>query len=356
MKLFTIGPVEMFEEVKNVRKTMDVPYFRTKEFSKLMLDTDALLKKFAKTSESSHTVYLTASGTAAMEATVMNCFSPEDKLLVINGGTFGKRFAEICEIHRIPYSEIKLKHDEKLSAEHFQKFQGEQFSGLLVNIHETSTGQLYDINLISEFCRQNNLYLVVDAISSFLCDPFDMDRYGIDVMITSSQKGLCVEPGMSVVLLNEKIVKDRVYKSNLQSLYFNFKIYFENFKRGQTPFSPAVGICMEINSSLHMIEKIGLKNHLKRIDNVAQDFREKIKKLPVTIPKYQLSNAITPMIFKEDIAYKIFEILKDEHAVVVAPTSGELSKKSLHISHVGNLNVSDNTMLVDLFQKVLSEL
>lgn len=353
MKLFTIGPVEMFEEIKNIRRTQDIPYFRTKEFSNMMLDTDKILKKFIGTKENSQAIYLTASGTGAMEAVVLNCFSKNDKLLVINGGTFGQRFSEICTIHEIPFKEIKLQHDEKLSAQHFKKFENENFSGLLVNLHETSTGQLYDINLISEFCRQKNIFLVVDAISSFLCDPFEMDKFNIDAVITSSQKGLCVEPGMSVVILNEKIFSQRVLKSNLRSLYFDFKLYVENFKRGQTPFTPAVGICLEINAALHMIEKIGLEQHLKNIKINAVDFRNKISALPLSIPNFPLSNAITPIIFNENIAYEIFERLKNDYDIFVNPTGGEFGKNSLRVSHIGNLTPSDNTILINHISEIL---
>ena len=356
MKLFTIGPVQMFEEIKNFRRNIEIPYFRTKEFSNLMLETDLLLKKFAGTAESSQSIYLTASGTGAMEAVILNCFSSNDKLLVINGGTFGQRFSDICEIHKIPYAEIKLSYGEKLSAEHFKIFENENFTGLLVNIHETSTGQLYDINLISDFCKQKNLFLVVDAISSFLCDKFAMDKFGIDAMITSSQKGVCVEPGMSIVILNQKIFNRRVLKLNSNSLYFDFKLYAKNFLRGQTPFTPAVGICLEINAALRLIDKEGLDNHLEKIKNLAADFRQKVKILPVQIPSYPLSNAITPIIFNSNVAYRVFEILKDRHNIFVNPTGGALSEKLLRISHIGDLNFEDNTFLIYCLKEIIDEL
>ncbi len=355
MKLFTIGHCEMFDEVKFARQK-NIPYFRTQEFSDLMLQTDSMLKKFASTDISSKTIYLTASGTAAMEAVVINCFGTEDNLLVINGGTFGQRFADICKVHGIIFSEIKLRHDEELTAKHFAKFENKNFSGLLVNLHETSTGQLYDLNLISNFCREKNIYLIVDAISSFLCDNLEMDKFKIDALITSSQKGVCCSPGMSIVLLNQKIIADRVLKSNVKSLYFDFKDYIKNFQRGQTPFTPAVGICIEINAALHRIEKIGLAQHLKSIETNALDFRKKIKNLPVTMPNFKLSNAITPILFEQNIAYKIFEILKNDYQIVVNPTGGELHEKSLRVSHIGNLTPIDNTILINHISEILNKL
>lgn len=358
MRLFTIGPVEMFDVVKKVRAASDsVPYFRTEEFSRLMLDTDTLLKKFAGTDESSKTVYLTASGSGAMEAAVMNCFSSDDRLLVINGGSFGQRFCDICAIHGIPYDAIVLEYGEALSAGHLARYRDKQYAGLLVNIDETSTGQLYDIKLLSDFCHAKNMYLVVDAISSFLCDPFNMDKYGVDVMIASSQKGACISPGLSMVVLNHKIVKERVAHSKFKSLYFDFKSYFKNFERGQTPFTPAVGICVELNASLHMIDDIGLDNHLKHIAEVADDFRKKsVHVLPVYLPEFPLSNAITPLIFKEPMAYKVFEILKNKYGIFVNPTGGKLADISLRIAHIGQTDIGDNDILLEYMEKTMLDI
>lgn len=357
MRLFTVGPVEMFDEVKAVRAQSDsVPYFRTKEFSELMLETDDLLRKFAKAGEDAKTVYLTASGTAAMEAAVMNCFNEKDRLLVLNGGSFGQRFVDICEVHKIPHDVVKLEYGEVLDAAKLDEFKDNDYNGLLVNIDETSTGQLYDIKLLSDFCRKKNMYLVVDAISSFLCDEFDIAGNGIDVMIASSQKGACISPGLSMVVLSKRIIGERVMKSDIRSLYFDFKDYFKNFERGQTPYTPAVGICIELSASLKMIERIGLDNHLRHIADVAADFREKIKALPVSLPDFPLSNAITPIVFKEPIAYKVFEVLKDKYDIFVNPTGGKMADYSLRIAHIGQTSKEDNTMLIEKIKAAIAEI
>ena len=173
MKLFTIGPVEMLPEIKKVAGEQ-IPYFRTDEFSNIMLESDRLIKKLMNSGENSKSIYLTASGTAAMEAALMNCILPTDKLLVINGGTFGARFSQICDIHEYDYCEIKLGGNEELTYKHLEEYENIEFNALVVNIDETSTGQLYDIELLSQFCKRKGMYLIVDAISSFLCDRYDM--------------------------------------------------------------------------------------------------------------------------------------------------------------------------------------
>ena len=162
---FTVGPV-MSDDVVRAIGAEQVPYFRTPEFSAVMLENEKLMKKFAKAGDDARVVFITGSGTAAMEATVMNVFGKTDKVLVVNGGSFGQRFVELCQIHEIPYEEIKLEKGKALKKEQLDMYDGKDFTGFLVNVHETSTGVHYDIEMISEFCKKNGIFLVVDAISS----------------------------------------------------------------------------------------------------------------------------------------------------------------------------------------------
>ena len=344
-KLFTIGPVQMYDRTLKVRN-MGVPYFRTPEFSALMKENAALMKKFMGADENDEVLFLTASGSGAMEATVINCFDANDKLLVISGGTFGERFEKICRIHNIPYEPLKLGSDETLTAAHFAPFENRGFTGLLVNLDETYTGQLYDIHMIHQFCKRNSLYLIVDAISAFLCDPYHAKECGADATIVSSQKGLCLAPGLSMIHLSRRIVEEKVLKSNVQSLYFNFKDYLLNMQRGQTPFTPAVGVCFELNDMLHCIDEQGLENRLAEVKTRCSYFRNQIKDLPISIPSYPLSNAITPIRFEKEIAMDFFAYLKDEKKMMVNPVGGELGKRSIRVAHIGELSLKDYDDLI----------
>ena len=346
IKLFTVGPAQMYQHTIDVRNNV-VPYFRTSEFSELMLENASLLKKSMNATEDSDVIFLTASGSAAMEATVINCFDKNDKILVISGGTFGERFEKICEIHDIPFEALKLNPNEELKASHFDKYEGKCFTGLLVNIHETYTGQLYNIEIISDFCKRNNLYLVVDAISSFLCDPYDMSKYNIDATIISSQKGLCLAPGLSMVVLSPRMVNERVANNQIKSLYFDFKDYLNNIKRGQTPFTPSVGVCFELNDMLKYIDNQGVENRIKEVKDRCDYFRSKIGDLPIKLPEFPLSNAISPIRFEKEIAKEFFEYLKNEKSIMVNPVGGELGKSSIRVAHIGDLSFEDYDMLIE---------
>lgn len=346
---FTVGPVMSDEAVLSLG-AQQVPYFRTPEFSELMLENERLMKKFTNAEDNARVVFLTGSGTASMEASVINSFTTEDKLLVINGGSFGQRFADICAIHDIPFEEIKLATGKALKEEALYKYDGKGFTGLLVNVHETSTGVHYDIEMISRFCKKNNIFLVVDAVSSFLADEFDMARLGADIMITGSQKALACPPGISVMVLSERAVK-RVESRQVKCLYLNLKSALKDGERGQTPFTPAVSILIQINARLKQIEAAGgMQAEYKRIKEQAEDFREKIKGLPFENISESMSNAVTALHPLTASAKDIFSVLKNEYNIWICPNGGDMAETIFRVGHIGALSKDDNTVLVNAFK------
>lgn len=343
---FTVGPVQSCEKVKAIGAE-NVPYFRTVEFSSIMLENEKMIKEFAKAEDDARVVFITGSGTASMEATIMNVFTESDKVLIVNGGSFGQRFVELCQIHSIPYTEIKLGVGKILTKDILEQYDGQDYTGFLINMHETSTGVHYDPQLISDFCAKNKLFLVVDAISSFLADEFDMEKLGVDVMITGSQKALACPPGISIIVLSSRAVK-RVESNCVKSMYFNLKNALKNGERGQTPFTPAVSILLQINARLKEIEENGgiLKEQLK-IATLAEDFRKRIKDLPLDICSEFMSNAVTPLATRNCSANDIFLTLKDEYGIWVCPNGGELKDKIFRVGHIGCLSIDDNTKLIN---------
>lgn len=343
---FTVGPVQSSGTVRDIGGKQ-VPYFRTQEFSRIMLENEDLVKRFAKAADDSRVVFITGSGTAAMEAAVMNTLTSDDKALVVNGGSFGERFVKLCKTHGVPCSEIILSSGKPLTEEMLYEYEGKGYTAFLVNVHETSTGVLYDMELIGKFCRQNHLFLIVDAISSFLADDFSMEECGADVMITGSQKALACPPGISVIVLSKRAL-GRVEASHTPCMYFDLKNALKNGERGQTPFTPAVGILLQINARLHEIERNGgVEAETKKIAELAADFREKIEGLPFKVASDSLSNAVTPLHPTSASAYDIFLILKDEYGIWVCPNGGELKDRIFRVGHIGCLSKEDNTILAE---------
>lgn len=348
---FTVGPVMSSSIVRNIGAEQ-VPYFRTPEFSEILLENEKLVKEFANAESDARVVFITGSGTASMEAAVMNVFDLDDKVLVVNGGSFGHRFVELCQIYEIPYEEIKLDMGKALTREQLYQYDQKGFTGFLVNVHETSTGVHYDIEMISEFCKANGIFLVVDAISSFLADEFNMAKLGVQIMITGSQKALACPPGVSVIVISPEAV-DRIESRNVKCMYLNLRSALKNGERGQTPFTPAVGILRQINARLKEIKTAGgVFSEIARIESIANDFREKIKDLPFEICSEAMSNAVTPIHPRNVSAYDIFTTLKNEYNIWVCPNGGELSDKIFRVGHIGALTKDDNTTLVNAFKEM----
>ena len=346
---FTVGPVQSSDAVRAIGAEQ-VPYFRTAEFSELMLENERLVKKFAHTTEDSRVVFMTCSGSGGMETAIMNCLTKEDKALVVNGGSFGERFVELLTLHQIPFTEIKLEHGKALKAEHLAPYEGQGYTAFLVNKHETSTGVHYDMNLISDFCKRNQLFLIVDCISTFLADPFDMKELGADIMITGSQKALACPPGISVMVLSPKAI-NRVNNTKCVCQYLDLKIALKNMERGQTPWTPAVGILRQINARLKEIDANGgVEGEIARIGALATYFRKKIKNLPFEIVSESLSNAVTPLHPITASAYDIFLKIKDEYGMWICPNGGDMKDTIFRVGHIGALTTKDYDKLIAAFQ------
>lgn len=347
---FTVGPVQSSDAVRAIGGE-NVPYFRTAEFSDIMLENERLIKKFAHATDNSRAVFLTCSGSGGMETAIMNTLTKKDRAIVVNGGSFGERFVELLELHEIPYTEIKLEHGKSLKPEHLKPFEGQGYTSFLLQKHETSTGVHYDINLVSDFCKRNGCFLIVDTISTFLTDPFDMGALDAGIMITGSQKALACPPGIAVMVLAPSALA-RIEKTKCYCQYLDLKLALKNQERGQTPWTPAVGVLLQINARLKEIDATGGDEaEIKRASRLAKYFRNKLieNHLPFDIVSESLSNAVTPLHPTTQSAYQIFLKLKDEYGIWVCPNGGDMKDSVFRVGHLGYLQEEDYDKLIAAF-------
>lgn len=352
MTLFTIGPVEMYPETLHIEGSQ-LPYFRTEAFGQMMKESERLFLSSVNAPEAARFIGLTASGTGAMDAAVQNVLNKNDKALVINGGSFGSRFAEMTRRYGIETDTYDIAFQQSFSREAFEKYSGKGYTALLVNACETSTGQKYDLNYLGDFCRRNDMLFIVDAVSAYLADPVDMQGQGIDVLITASQKALALAPGVSLVALSERATERCGHTT--ASYYFDFHSYIENQKRGQPPFTSAVGTMMALHQRLTSIMAEGVEKEIERHACRAQYFREAVKKLPVVLPDIPLSNSCTPILFPERNAGEVSRILTEEYGLVLTPSGGDWKDIQLRVGHLGNLSAKDYDQLVGRMQDILGK-
>ena len=350
---FTVGPVQMDAETRRIGAEQ-VPYFRTPEFSAVMLENEKLLCQLFDAPDNSRVIFMTGSGTASMEGGVMNFFTQEDKVLVVNGGSFGHRFVELCQIHQIPFTEIHLEYGMPLTSEILNEYDNKGYTGMILQHCETSTGILYDMQLVSNFCKKNHCFLFVDAISGFLADKLSMKEMHINAVITGSQKALSLPPSMSFTVFDAEAQK-RCAQNEVKSLYFNYAEYLKNGERGQTPFTPAVGTLLQLNDKLKRIAQEGGIHHANdAMKERAEYFRNKIKHLPFKIftPENATSNCVTALAPIHDgvSAYRIFEILKDEYNIWICPNGGDLAEKVFRVGHIGHITKQEIDTLIVAFE------
>ena len=198
MKLF-VFPGNIEEDILAIG-AQQLPYMRTSFFSQVVKESEQMLLNLIGCAQGK-AIFYTGSGTGAMDAVVANYVSSKQKALVIAGGSFGYRWRDLCSYYKCAHFVHELKFGVDINYDELESvIKDEQPDVLLCQHHETSSGQLFNIKRIGKLCKKYQVSLVVDVISSFLADPFNMDECGVDICITSSQKGLNILPGLSIVI------------------------------------------------------------------------------------------------------------------------------------------------------------
>ena len=341
--IFTPGPVKMSEEILAIG-AKQTPYFRNDKFSEVTFNCEKGLLKMLNAPEGSKVIFLTASGTAGMESVVMNLLTKDDNALVVHGGGFGGRFVDICAMHEVPHTDFKVTDTNLSDIEALAP--KEDYTSLIVNAHETSVGHLYDLDAMGAYAKKNDLLYIVDAISMLVTDPIDMSAQNIDAVIASSQKGLALPPGLTMVILAPRAL-EKVH--DVKSLYFNFKDYLRNGERGQTPYTPAVTIMLQLEARLAQIEREGgVEQSITNAKEISEYFRQSIKDLPLKAYTPFMPNAMTTLTPTDGkSAMDIVNDLETGYKVMVCPNGGAEKDIIFRVSHMGDMDKAYTDLLID---------
>jgi len=354
-RLMSPGPTPVPEKVL-LKMADTMIHHRTPQFQAVLKDVHVKLKKVFMTENP--VVIFASSGTGAMEASVVNLLAKGDKALVIRGGKFGERFAEICEaygIETVPYDVVwgeapdpaqvagLLKSDPKIKA-------------VYSTLCETSTGVVADIKGIGKAVSGTGAVLVVDAISGLSADEFRPDEWGVDVVVSGSQKGLMLPPGLAFLTVSPKAQK-LAERSDLPKYYFNLKAALKAHGKDDTPWTPAVSLIMGLDSVLDMMLEEGLDNILARHARLADATREAVKAMGLEIFAKSPSNAVTSVKVPEGVDGKaLVKKMRDEQGVTIAGGQGDLKGRIFRIAHLGYMDEYDTITAVAGVEMVLSQL
>lgn len=339
-----VFPGEIEEDIRKINSE-EIPYMRTAGFSQLVKECEQMLLELVHC-DGGRVIPYTASGTAAMDAVVTNYVKALDgKAFVIEGGSFGKRWQQLCEYYDAEYEVFSVDFCKDIDYDALEKAVAESRPKvLLCQQHETSTGVLYNMERISTICHRYNVSLVVDVISSFLADPLYMDKWGIDICLTSTQKGLNISPGLSIVFLSSRLNEFKFAHGNY---YLDFEENLKNLTRGQTPFSPATTLFMQLHERLKRDTALGVDAIIDTVHKRAVYFRSLCEKNHWETPAESKSNCITGFFVHKNGDRLFTEMIKRGFYIMPGGTP-----HYFRVSHLGLQTEADLDVLADNIKQI----
>ncbi len=347
--LLTPGPTPIPDEVRTAMAETIV-HHRTPQFSKIFNEAREGLKILFGTV--SDVLVLAASGTGAMEAAVTNLFSPGEKVLVINGGKFGERWLRICRSFGLQVVEIKVEWGKAVKIETIEKnlHDHPDIQGVLIQASETSTTALHPIRDIAKITRTGPL-LLVDGVTAVGVLPMAMDEWGIDVLVTGSQKALMVPPGLGFISLSDRAWA-RTEKAKLPRFYFDLALERKSQAKGTTAFTPAISLIFGLRAALKKILDEGPDQVYARHERLARATRAAATALGLgLLAPENPSPAVTGIFVPENMdADKLLDYLRDRMGIIFAEGQDQLRGKIIRIAHVGYMGAFDVIVAVSALE------
>ena len=353
--LFTPGPTPIPPEAL-LAMAQPIDYHRSEATVALIKDVLEKLKHVFQTEND--VLFLTSSGTGGMEGAVSNLLSHGDKVIVIRGGKFGERWSEICTAFGVEVIPIDVTYGNSVEPQAVETLLTEHpdVKAVYATLCETSTGVLHDIEALARLTRVRPTLLIVDAVSGLAADDLQMDNWGVDVVVSCSQKGLMTPPGLSVVALNQR-AWNAVERSDLPKYYLDFCKAYESGLQGSVPYTPAVTQLTALQCALNRICEEGIRNTLARHNRLATATRSAVKALGLPLFAASPANTVTSIRLPEDIDGKAFiNLMLDQYGITYAGGQSQLSGKIVRIAHLGWMDESDVIVAISAFEQGLVEI
>jgi aspartate aminotransferase-like enzyme len=304
-------------------------------------------------------ITLASSGTGAMEAAVSNLLSAGDKALVVAGGKFGQRWGQICKAYGVDASILEVEWGQAIDPDAIKKEleKAADIKAVFTTLCETSTGVRTDIKAIAQITKGHQAIQITDAISALGAEEMKMDEWGIDVVVTGSQKGLMMPPGLAFIALNEKAWK-LSESSDLPKYYFNLTKARKSLEGNDTPWTPAVNLVIGLVEALKLMQEEGIDNVIKRHENLAQATREAVMALGLKLLAPESpSSVVTAVKLPSEIdGIELVKKLRDEYDVWIAGGQADLKGKIIRIAHLGYMNKFDTIVGISALEMALKEM
>ncbi|HXG19252.1 MAG TPA: alanine--glyoxylate aminotransferase family protein [Methylomirabilota bacterium] len=333
--LLTPGPTAVPPEVM-LRMSQPLIHHRTPEFEKLFAEVQEGLRWLFQTEQD--VLMLAASGTGAMEAAVSNLCSAGDTVIVVNGGKFGERWLKISQAFGLRPVELKVEWGQAVRTAAIAEAlkANPHAKAILVQASETSTTALHPIKDIADLTKNSDTLLVVDGITSVGAAPTPMDQWGLDVVITGSQKALMLPPGLAFIALSERAWK-KVESATLPRYYFDLKRERKEQQKHTTAYTPAISLINGLAEVLHMMKTEGLEHIFARHARLAAATRAAAQALGLALlAPASPSPAATGVFLPEGMnGGQFLKYMRDRMGVDIAGGQDHLKGKIMRISHIG---------------------
>ncbi|MCL2807659.1 MAG: alanine--glyoxylate aminotransferase family protein [Coriobacteriia bacterium] len=357
--LMTPGPTPVPSEVL-ITQARPMIHHRTPEFDQVVRNCIEGLKYIFQT-EQSDVLIFSCSGTGAMESSIVNCFSAGDEILIAINGKFGQRMELIAKAYGLKVSTLEYGWQEVVDpsdiAAHLEA--NPQTRGVVVTQSETSSGVLNDIEAIGKVVKNyEDCVFIVDSITGIGAVECKTDEWGLDVVMTGSQKGLMLPPGLAAVSISPKAW--RAYeRSALPKFYFDWKKYLKSLAQDTTPFTPAVSLMIGLDVALKLMREEGIEKIIARHARLAEATRKGVEALGLELfaPEEGRGNAVTPVWVPEGIDGKqLVKIMKGKHGVTIAGGQDDYAGRIFRIGHLGHFGDFDIIVTLSALEMALVEL
>jgi len=349
------GPTPIPDEILKTLSRQMINH-RGPEFAEMINRSTALLKEMFQTQ--GDVFLLTCSGTGGMEAAIVNTLSPGDRVLSASNGAFGDRFADIAEVFGAKVERLTFEWGTAVDPDEVRSAlsKNPDVKAVLVTHNETSTGVASDLEAISKVVREHDKLLLVDAISGLGSIDLPTDKWGCDVVITGSQKGWMVPPGLAMVSVSQRAWQANA-EAKMPRFYWDFAKAKKFLDKGQTPWTPSVSTIYALDVALEMFKQEGLQNIFARHQRLGAKSRQAMKDLGLSLfPRDEryASNTITAVNVPDGVdGKKLLKILREEYNTVLSGGQQKLEGKIFRIGHLGYVSDSDINITVEAIKAAL---
>jgi aspartate aminotransferase-like enzyme len=354
--LITPGPTPIPPEVA-AAAAAPMQHHRSPEFRALLLETLGRLQQVFATEND--IVLFTGSGTAAMESAVANMLSPGDRVVVATAGNFGDRWVKLIRSYGLDPVVVEQPWGERLDPARIGAAASEEGTKAVFVTHsETSTGVVHDVEAIAAAVAPTGAVLVVDAVSSLGGVELATDAWGVDVVVSGSQKALMSPPGLAFASVSEKAWK-LAERSQLPRYYLDWRRAADSQVKGDTAFTPAVSIVVALRTALDLILTQGLANVWEHNRRLARATRAGVKGLGLDLysPDDDSSAMVTALLMPEGVdGQECYTVLRDRHGIVLAGGHGPLRGRIMRIGHMGYMNEFDIVTALAGLEMALAQL